>query len=83
MIVIRKTMIPDYQGPRLPPEVQMKRILAVIDNELTEKQQVVFRAYYLEQKNTTKIAQELGIHKSSVSRCLQRAEKRVRMCLKY
>lgn len=83
MIVIRKTMIPDYQGPRLPPEVQMKRVLAVIDNELTEKQQVVFRAYYLEEKTIPKIAQELGVNKSSVFRCLQRAEKRVRMCLKY
>ena len=76
-------MIIDYQGPRLSPEVQMKRVLAVIDNELTEKQQEVIRAFYFEEKSISEIAAERGVNKSSVSRCLNRAEKKVRLCLKY
>ena len=83
MINIRRKMIIDYQGPRLPPETQMKRVLAVIENELTETQQEVIRAYYFEEKNIPEIAAERGVHKSSVCRCLQRAEKKVRLCLKY
>jgi RNA polymerase sigma factor (sigma-70 family) len=76
-------MIIDYQGPRLPSETQMKRVLAVIENELTETQQEVIRAYYFEEKNIPEIAAERGVHKSSVCRCLQRAEKKIRLCLKY
>lgn len=67
----------------MPPEAQMKRVLAVIENELTEKQQEVIRAYYLEGKSIPEIADERGINKSSASRCLRRAEKKVRLCLKY
>ena len=83
MINIRRKMIIEYQGPRLPPETQMKRVLAVIENELTETQQEVIRAYYFEEKNIPEIAAERGVHKSSVCRCLQRAEKKIRLCLKY
>lgn len=83
MICIRKSLISDYQGPRLPPRVQLERVLKVIENELTEKQQEIIRAYYFEDKTIPQIAAERGIQKSSVSRCLKRAEKKIMLLLKY
>ena len=83
MICIRKSLISDYQGPRLPPRVQLERVLKVIENELTEKQQEIIRAYYFEDKTISQIAAERGIQKSSVSRCLHRAEKKIMLLLKY
>ena len=73
----------DYQGPRLPPKTQMQRIRRVIEKELTPKQREVILAYYFQDKNIPQIAAERGIRKSSVSRCLRRAEKKVRLCLRY
>ena len=73
----------DYEGPRLPPKQQMQRLKRVIERELTQKQREVLIAYYFQDKDIPTIARERGIHKSSVCRCLKRAEKRVRLCLKY
>ena len=73
----------DYEGPRLPANVQMKRIRRVMEQELTQKQREVMIAYYFQDKTIPQIAAERGIQKSSVSRCLHRAEKRVRRCLRY
>jgi RNA polymerase sigma-70 factor (ECF subfamily) len=72
-----------YEGPRLPPKVQMQRLRRVIDRELSPKQREVLIAYYFQDKTITEIAAERGIQKSSAWRCLRRAEKRVRLCLKY
>ena len=80
---MRNTLFNDYQGPRLPREVQLKRVKNVIEQELTQKQREIILAYYFQDKSIPEIAAERGIHKSSVCRCLQRAEKRVRLCLKY
>ena len=60
-----------------------QRIRRVIEQELTIKQREIILAYYFQDKSIPEIAAERGIHKSSVCRCLQRAEKRVRHCLKY
>lgn len=64
-------------------EALMKRLRNVVENELTDHQIEVFEAYYFQNKNIPTIAQELGINKSSVSRCLHSAINRVRKCLKY
>ncbi len=72
-----------YEGPRLPPKVQMQRIRRVIEMELTQKQREVILAYYFQDKTIPQIAEERGIQRSSVSRCLRRAEKKVRLCLRY
>lgn len=61
----------------------MQRVLNVIENELTQKQREVITDYYLNEKTIPQIAAERGVHKSSVCRCLQRAENRVRKYLKY
>ena len=72
-----------YEGPRLPPQTQMRRLRRVIEQELTQKQREIIIAYYFQDKTIPQIAAERGIQKSSVSRCLHRAEKRVRLCLRY
>lgn len=80
---MKRTLYEGYEGPRLSPATQMQRIRRVIERELTQKQREIILAYYFQDKSIPDIAAERGIHKSSVCRCLQRAEKRVRHCLKY
>ena len=80
---MRNILCEDYEGPRLPPKQQMQRIRRVIEMELTQKQREVILAYYFQDKNIPEIAAERGIQKSSVCRCLRRAEKKVRLCLRY
>ena len=80
---MKRTLYEGYEGPRLSPATQMQRIRRVIEQELTSKQREIILAYYFQDKSIPEIAAERGIHKSSVCRCLQRAEKRVRHCLKY
>ena len=80
---MKRTLYEGYEGPRLSPSTQMQRIRRVIERELTAKQREIILAYYFQDKSIPEIAAERGIHKSSVCRCLQRAEKKVRLCLKY
>ena len=80
---MKRTLYEGYEGPRLSPSTQMQRIRRVIERELTQKQREIILAYYFQDKSIPEIAMERGIHKSSVCRCLQRAEKKVRLCLKY
>lgn len=80
---MRDILYEGYEGPRLPPAVQLRRIRRVIEMELTQKQREVMTAYYFQDKTVPEIAAERGIHKSSVSRCLRRAERKVRLCLRY
>ena len=80
---MKRTLYEGYEGPRLSPSTQMQRIRRVIERELTQKQREIILAYYFQDKSIPDIAAERGIHKSSVCRCLQRAEKKVRLCLKY
>ena len=72
-----------YEGPRLPQATQLQRIRRVIENELTPKQREVMLAYYFQDKTVPQIAEERGVHRSSVSRCLKRAERKARLCLRY
>ena len=80
---MKRTLYEGYEGLRLPPSTQLQRIRRVIERELTHKQREIILAYYFQDKSIPDIAAERGIHKSSGCRCLQRAEKRVRHCLKY
>lgn len=80
---MKNILCEDYEGPRLPPKTQLNRIRRVMEMELTQKQREVMLAYYFQDKSIPEIAAERGIHKSSVCRCLRRAEKKVRLCLRY
>ena len=72
-----------YLGPRLPREVQLKRVQRVIREELTDLQREALIAYYFQEKTMTQIAKERGVNKSTVSRTLHRAEDKLRKYLKY
>lgn len=80
---MRNMSFDSYLGPRLSPEVQKKRIANVIRFELTPHQQRVIIGYYLQEKSIPQLAEEFGVNKSTVWRTLQRAEKRMRLCLRY
>ena len=72
-----------YLGPRLPREMQLKRVQRVIREELTEMQRQTLLAYYFQEKSITEIAEERGVNKSTVCRTLHRAEEKLRRYLKY
>ena len=83
IIGMRNIRFEDYEGPRLPPKTQMQRLRRVIEQELTPRQRDTILAYYFQDKSIAQLAQERGVNKSTVSRCLKRAEQRVRLCLRY
>ena len=72
-----------YEGPRLPRQVQLKRVQRVIREELTEIQRQILLAYYMDNQTIPQIAEERGVHKSTVSRTLHRAEGKLRRYLRY
>ena len=64
-------------------QVQMQRIREVIWNELTDLQRDAIIAYYFHRNTISEIAALRGVHKSTVSRTLRRAEEKLRRYLKY
>lgn len=80
---MRNTLFDGYEGPRLPREVQLKRLRRVIEAELTPSQKQILTAYYFRQLTMAEIAQERGVNKSTVCRTLHRAEAKIRRCLRY
>lgn len=82
-IAVKNTLFKDYRGPRLPRQVQLRRVQRVIQEELTPCQRQTLTDYYFRQMRITDIARERGVNKSTVCRTLHRAEERVRRCLRY
>ena len=80
---MKNTLYEGYEGPRLPRDVQLKRIQRVIREELTPLQRQAIVAYYFQQQTIPQIALERGVNKSTVSRTLHRAEEKLRRFLKY
>lgn len=72
-----------YLGPRLPRDVQLKRVQRVIAEELTPCQREILTAYYFQELTIPQIARDRGVQKSTVSRTLHRAEEKLRRYLKY
>ena len=72
-----------YLGPRLPKEIQLQRVRRVIQEELTPLQRETLIAYYFQEQTIPQIAQERGVHKSTVSRTQHRADVKLRKYLKY
>ena len=70
-------------GLNLPREVQLRRLLRVMEGELTELQRQTLRLYYFEELRPAEIARIQGVHRSSALRTLRRAENRVRRFLQY
>lgn len=72
-----------YMGPRLPREMQLKRVQRVIQEELTPLQREVLTAYYFQEMTMQQIADERGVNKSTICRTLHRAEEKLRRFLRY
>lgn len=70
-------------GLYLPREVQLRRILRVMEQELTEKQRQTLQAYYFEELSPAEIARRQGVNRSTVYRSIHRAESRLRRHLTY
>ena len=54
-----------------------------INSELTRRQRQLISMYYIEQLPMQEIADELGLHISSVSRTLKRGRERLKSSLRY
>lgn len=80
---MRNIRFEGYLGPRLPREVQLRRVKQVIQEELTDRQRETLTAYYFRQLTIPQIAAEQGVNKSTVCRTLHRAEERLQKYLKY
>ena len=80
---VRNILYDGYLGPRLPRDVQLKRVKRVIAEELTQLQRETLTAYYFQELSITQIAEARGVNKSTVCRTLHRAEGRLRKYLKY
>jgi len=80
---VKNTLYEGYEGPRLPRQVQIKRVQRVIREELTENQREILLAYYMENLTIPQIADLRGVNKSTVSRTLRRAETKLRRYLRY
>ena len=66
---------------------QMERLLRNLRKarvqELTPRQQQMLEMRFEQNMSGAEIARELGLNRSTVSRTLRRAEKRLRRCLQY
>ena len=62
---------------------QAQRLQNVIRHGLTPLQRETLIAYYFEERTIPQIAADRGVHKSTVSRTLHRAEDKLRRFLKY
>ena len=80
---MRSIRFDEYLGPRLPREVQLKRVQNVIREELTQNQREILTAYYFGEQTMEQIARDRGVNKSTVCRTLHRAEGKLRRFLKY
>ena len=70
-------------GLKLPKEVQIRRLLRVMEAELTARQQAYLAAYYFDELRPSQIARQYGVNRSTVIRTLRRAEDRLRRHLIY
>ena len=80
---MRSILYEGYLGPRLPRDVQLKRVQRVIQEELTDLQRHALIAYYFQERTISEIAAERGVNKSTICRTLHRAEDKLRRYLKY
>lgn len=72
-----------YEGPRLPRAVYVQRVNRVIEEEMTPLQRETLLAHYIQNRKVTEIAKDRGVNKSTVSRTLKRAERKLRRYLRY
>ena len=62
---------------------ELLRLKRNLQEALTARQRQLLRMNFEQNKTVTEIAQELGVNKSTVSRTLLRAKRRLYQCLRY
>ena len=80
---MRNILYEGYQGPRLPREVQLKRVQRVIREELPPLQREALLGFYFQQRTITEIAADRGVNKSTICRPLPRADQTLRRYINY
>lgn len=81
-IAVKSTRF-EYSDVRLPRDAQLRRMRAVMENELTPLQRELLQAVYFDGRTQAEIAARRGVSRSTVSRTLRRAETRLRRFLRY
>lgn len=64
-------------------KISPKLVREVIEERLSETQKKYLVSYYFERMKMAEIAEKYGVTKSTVSRTVGRAEKKIRDALKY
>lgn len=80
---MRNIVYDEENGLALPKEVQLKRMLRVMENELTPIQRETLTDYYFNELSPAQIARKRGVHRSTAVRNLRRAEENLRRFLRY
>ena len=80
---MKSTLFKELRQGTLPREEMVKRMRAVIWEELTELQRHTLVAYYFENRTLAEIAEQRCINKSTACRTLKRAEDKLRRFLQY
>lgn len=62
---------------------RLRRYLPEAMEDLTERQKEMVRMHFFDDKTVSDIARELEVNRSTVSRCLSRAEKRLLRTLRF
>ncbi|MBR6677768.1 MAG: sigma-70 family RNA polymerase sigma factor [Oscillospiraceae bacterium] len=62
---------------------RLRRYLPEAMEDLTERQKEMVRMHFFDEKTVSDIARELEVNRSTVSRCLSRAEKRLLRTLRF
>ncbi len=61
----------------------VRKVSDAVKNELTPRQRQLVAMYYVQGLNMPRIARELGLNVSTVSRTLARGRERLKRCLKF
>lgn len=80
---MRSTRFKVHASIRLPAKVQHQRLQRVIREELTPLQRYALTSYYFRELSISEIAKERRVNKSTISRTLKRAERKLQQFLQY
>ena len=82
-MALKNTVSEEYFAARLDRATQLRRVRRVIAAELSPRQREIVEGIFYEKLSQAELARRLGVHRSTVSRTLHRAEHRLRRCLRY
>lgn len=60
-----------------------RNLIRAMREEVTPKQRAALTLYYMHGMNMREIGETLGVDRSTVSRTIQRGERRLQRCLRY